>query len=303
MSKYRQLKSFYRYYFGRYSSKLAKLVSLPYSRGRSTHYSVRLHDISVNIPRCYKDVYVNSFFLWAARPWNSWPKECFPLTFDLKGFKSRINRHLLSVGYALCTFLLYTSFSFNSISLSGCSTLYGVNPIKEEERKSVVAERSIRTFKNKICKYMTSIWKNVYIDKLDIVSKYNNMYRTIKIKSADVKTNTYIDFNVENNNEHLKFEVGRHVRISKYKIFFAKGYTPNCSEEKSWKSHKTVKNTVPRTSVREDLNGEKTVGIFYEKELQKTNQTEFRIQKVIRGEKVIHYMFSGKAMILCLIAG
>ena len=64
------------------------------------------------------------------------------------------------------------------------------------EGKSVVAERFIRTLKTKIYKYMTSISKNVYIDKLDdIVDEYNNTYhRTIKMKPIDVKDNTYIDF-------------------------------------------------------------------------------------------------------------
>ena len=61
------LSFFYRYYFGRCSSGLAELVPLPYSRGRSTRYSDRLHDFSVTIPRCYKDVYVNSFFPRTAR--------------------------------------------------------------------------------------------------------------------------------------------------------------------------------------------------------------------------------------------
>ena len=92
------LSLFYRYYFGRCSSELAQLVPLPFSRGRSTRYSDRLHDFSVTIPRCYKDVYVNSFFPRTARLWNSLPIECFPLTYDLSGFKSRINRYLLSVG-------------------------------------------------------------------------------------------------------------------------------------------------------------------------------------------------------------
>ena len=82
---------FYRYYFGRCSSELAQLVPLPYSRGRPTRYSDRLHDFYVTIPRCYKDVYVNSFFPRTARLWNSLPIECFPLTYDLNGFKSRIN--------------------------------------------------------------------------------------------------------------------------------------------------------------------------------------------------------------------
>ena len=90
---------FCRYYFGRCSSELAHLVPLPYSRGRSTRYSNMLHDFSVTIPRCYKDVFVNSFFPRTARLWNSMPIECFPLTFDLNAFTSRINRHLLTVGF------------------------------------------------------------------------------------------------------------------------------------------------------------------------------------------------------------
>ena len=89
---------FYRYYFGRCSSELAQLVSLPYSRGRSTRYSDILHDFCVTIPRCYKDVYVNSFLPRTTRLWNSLPIECFPLTYDLSGFKFRINRYLLTVG-------------------------------------------------------------------------------------------------------------------------------------------------------------------------------------------------------------
>ena len=64
------------------------------------------------------------------------------------------------------------------------------------EGKSVVAERFIRTLKTKICKYMTWVSKNVYIDKLDdIMGEYNNTYnRTIKMKPIDVKDNTYVDF-------------------------------------------------------------------------------------------------------------
>ena len=92
------LSLFYRYYFGRCSSEVAQLVPLPYSGGRSTRYSDRLHDFSVAIPRSYKDVYVNSFFPHTARLWNSLPIECFPLTNDLSGSKSRINRPLLTVG-------------------------------------------------------------------------------------------------------------------------------------------------------------------------------------------------------------
>ena len=101
------------------------------------------------------------------------------------------------------------------------------------EGKSVVAERFIRTLKNKIDKYMTSISKNMYIDKSDdIVNEYNNTYhRTIKMKPIDVKENTYIGFGKEVNDKDPKFKVGDHVRISKYKNIFAKRYSPNWSEK------------------------------------------------------------------------
>ena len=95
---------------------------------------------------------------------------------------------------------------------------------KRNEGKPVVAQRFIRTLKNEIYKYMTSVSKNVYIDKLGyIVNKYNNPYHsTIKMKPADVKSSTYFDFNKENDKEEPKFEVGDHVRVLKYKNIFAK---------------------------------------------------------------------------------
>ena len=128
----------------------------------------------------------------------------------------------------------------------------------------------------------------MYIDKLDdIVDVYNNTYHTtIKIKPIDVKDNTYINADKEINNKDPKFKVGDHVRISKYKNIFAEGYMPNCSEEVF--VIKKVKNTVSCTYVINDLNGEEITGTFYEKELQKTNQEKFRIEKVIRrkGDKL-----------------
>ena len=101
------------------------------------------------------------------------------------------------------------------------------------EAKSVVSERFIRTLKNKIHKYMTSISKNLYIHKLDeIVNKYNNTYhRTIKMKRVDVKSNAYINSSKEINDKDSKFKIGDIARISKYKNIFAKGYVPNWSEE------------------------------------------------------------------------
>ena len=112
---------------------------------------------------------------------------------------------------------------------------------------------------------MTAVSKNVYIDKLsDAVNEYNNAYhRTIKMKPVDVKDNTYIDFRKEFHDKNPKFKVGDHVITSKHKNIFAKDYTPYCSEEVFL--IKKVKNTVPWAYVISDLNGEKTVGTFYEK--------------------------------------
>ena len=161
------------------------------------------------------------------------------------------------------------------------------------EGKSVVAERFIRTLNNKIYKYMTSISKNIYIDKLDdIVNEYNNTYdRTIKMKPINVKKNTYINIDKEINDKDPKFRVGDHVKISKYKNIFPKGYTLNWSEQIF--VIKKVKNTVPWTYVINDLNGEKIIGTCYEKELQKTNQKEFIIEKVIKKEDMIIHLIAG----------
>ena len=116
------------------------------------------------------------------------------------------------------------------------------------EGKSVVAERFIRTLKNKIFKHMAAISNNVYFDVLDdIVNKYNNtVRRTVKMKSTDVTDDSYAEYNDNFNRKDPKFKVIN------------------------------------------DLNGEKIVGIFYEKELQKINQKEFRIEKVLKrkGDKL-----------------
>ena len=152
----------------------------------------------------------------------------------------------------------------------------------DNEGKSFIAERFIRTLKNKIYKYMTSVAKTVSIDKLgDIVNKYNNIYHsTIKMKAVHVNSNTYVESSKEINNKNPKFIVGDDPAISKYENIFAKGYTPNWSEEIF--VIKKDKNTVPRTYVINDLNEEKIVGKFYENELQKINEKEFRIEKVIK---------------------
>ena len=169
------------------------------------------------------------------------------------------------------------------------------------ERKSVIVERFIRTLKNKIFEHMKAISKNVYFDVLDdIVNKYNNrVHRTIKMKPIDVKDNAYVDSKKKVNDKDPKFKVGDHVRIYKYNKIFAKGYTPNWSEEVFVVNK--IKNTVPWTYVINDLNGEEITGTFYEKELQKTNQKGFKVEKVIK-KRVINYMSNGKVVIIHLLA-
>ena len=141
---------------------------------------------------------------------------------------------------------------------------------------------------------MAAVSKNVYFDVLeDIVNKYNNtVHRTIKMKQIDVTSDSYAEYNEDSNEKEPKFKVGDHVRISKYKKNFAKGYTKNWSED-VFVVTKT-KNTVPQTYVISDLNGEQTTGSFYEKELQKTNHREYRIEKVLKrkGDK-LHVKWKG----------
>ena len=110
---------------------------------------------------------------------------------------------------------------------------------------------------------MTSVLKNVYIDKLDdIVDKYNNTYHsTIKMKPIDIKSSTYFGFDKKNNKEGPKFKVDDNVRISKYKNIFAKDYVPNWSNETL--VVKKYKNTVPWTYFYRDLNGQEVIVTFY----------------------------------------
>ena len=128
------------------------------------------------------------------------------------------------------------------------------------EEKSIVAERFIRTLKNKIYKHLLSVSKYVYIDKLDnIVTECNNTYhRTIKMKPIEVKNNTNTDSIKEVNHKYPKFKIGDHIRISIYKTFFAKVYTPISSEE--FFVIKEVENTVSCTYVINGINVEKSIG-------------------------------------------
>ena len=137
------------------------------------------------------------------------------------------------------------------------------------EGKSVVAERFIRTLKNKFYKHMTATGKNVYYDVLDdAVNEYNNTkHNTIKMKPIDVGDNkrVYID---EHNEKDTRFKVGDRVRISKFKNIFAKGYTPNWSTEIFIVDK--INDAVPYTYNLKDLNDEELIGSFYDRELQKT---------------------------------
>ena len=125
------------------------------------------------------------------------------------------------------------------------------------EGKSVVAEKFIRTLKNKLYKLMTATGKNVYYNVLDdVVNKYNNTkHSTIKMKPIDVKNNKRVYIG-EHNEKDSRFKVGDRVRISKFKNIFANGYLLN--------------DTVPYTYNLKDLNDEEIIGSFYDKELQKT---------------------------------
>ena len=138
------------------------------------------------------------------------------------------------------------------------------------EGKSVVAERFIRTLKNKLHKHMTAIGKNVYWNVLDdVVEKYNNtINRSIGMKPKDVKSDKKAVYVAESNGKSARFSVGNRVRISKFKNVFAKGYAPNWSKE-IFVVNK-IKNTVPWTYELKDLNGEDVIGSFYDRELQRT---------------------------------
>ena len=147
------------------------------------------------------------------------------------------------------------------------------------EGKSVVAERFIRTLKNKLYKHMTATGKNVYYDVLDdVVNEHNNTkHNAIKMKPKYVKDDTtkssaiarnkrvYTD---EHNKKDSRFKVGDRVRISKFKNIFAKGYTPNWSKEIFIVNK--INDTVPYTYNLKDLNDEEIIGSFYDRELQKS---------------------------------
>ena len=115
----------------------------------------------------------------------------------------------------------------------------------------------------------------------EIVDKYNNKYhRTIKMKPIDARSGSYAEYSIDSNTKDAKFKIGDHIKISKDKNVFAKGYAPNWSNEVF--VIRKVKDTMAWTYVISDLNGEESNGTFYEKELKQTSETEFRVEKVIK---------------------
>ena len=150
--------------------------------------------------------------------------------------------------------------------------------LMHNEGKSVIAERFIRTLKNKIHKHLISVSKNFCIDTLDdLVYKYKNTYHsTIKIKLVDVKLRTCIYSSKVDNDKDPKFKISDTVRISKYKNILAKGYTPNWFEEIF--VIKKVKNTVPWIYVVNDLNGDEIVGAFTKTNLKKQDKKNLELK-------------------------
>ena len=163
----------------------------------------------------------------------------------------------------------------------------------ENEEKSSIVERWIRTMKEKIWKYFTDNNTYKYIDVLpDLVEDYNNtVHSSTKLTPIDaskkkneltVWRNLYPD-RYKTSRLNPKFSVGDEVRITKKKKDFEKGYTTRWTEEIF--TIKEIRETNPITYKLEDLQGEEIKGTFYEPELQKTKQQIYRIEKVIEKEK------------------
>ena len=163
----------------------------------------------------------------------------------------------------------------------------------ENEEKSSIVERWIRTMKEKIWKYFTDNNTYNYMDVLpDLVKDYNNtVHSSTKLTPIDaskkkneltVWRNLYPD-RYKINDITPKFSVGDRVRITKKKKDFEKGYTTRWTEEIF--TIKEIRNTDPITYKLEDLEGEEIKGTFYEPELQKTEQQIYRIEKIIKKEK------------------
>lgn len=158
-------------------------------------------------------------------------------------------------------------------------------------KKASIVERLIRTLKNKLYKYFNLVGNYKWIGKplQCITAEYNNtLHRTTKHKPIDINTcnATQVMHNIyktgqSRNTKTSKLQSGDHVRISKYKGVFEKGYTPNWSTEIF--TITKVNNTNPPTFIVEDQQKQKILGLFYEQELQKTKYPNiYLIEKVLR---------------------
>ena len=163
----------------------------------------------------------------------------------------------------------------------------------ENEEKSSIVERWIRTMKEKMWKYFTVNNTYTYMDVLpELVEDYNNTVHSStkmtpveaskKKNELNVWRNLYPD-RLKIHDLTPKFSVGDEVRISKKKKVFEKGYTTRWTEEVF--TIVKIQNTYPITYKIADLNGEEIDGTFYEPELQKTEQQIYRIEKIIKKEK------------------
>ena len=175
---------------------------------------------------------------------------------------------------------------------------------QENEGKSVVAERFIKTLKNETYKYMNSVSKNVYIYKVDDkVNKYNNTYHSIiNMKPVDVKSSTYFDSSKENNNNDPNLKLVILLEYQNTKTFLQK-VTFQIGLQKFLRLKKLK--ILFRGHVVNDPNGEEIAGTFYEKELQKKKKkikNGLQLKESSRKE-VINYMLHWKDTIIRFIAG
>ena len=196
--------------------------------------------------------------------------------------------------YLLCAIDLFSKNLFWVVPLKdkrGISIVNAFQKIISEGRKAnkiLLLKDLLGCWKARFFKHMKAVSKNVYFDVFDdIVNKYNNtVHRTIKMKPIDVTSDSYAEYNEDSNVTKPRCKVGDHVRISKYRNIFAKGYIRNWSEKVFVVSK--IKNTFLWTYVICDLNGEPIAGSFYENQLQKTSEEWFRVEKIIKrkGDKM-----------------
>ena len=200
-----------------------------------------------------------------------------------------LSKYNKGIKYLLCAIDLFSKYAW-VVPLKdkrGISIVNAFQKIISEGRKAnkiLLLKDSLGRWKARFFKHMKAVSKNFYLDVLDdIVNKYNKtVHRTIKMKPIDVTSDSYAEYSEDSNVTKPRSKVGDHVRISKYRNIFAKGYIWNWSEKVFVVSK--IKNTFLWTCVICDLNGEPIAGSFYEKELQKTSQERFKVEKVIKGK-------------------